>query len=124
MEVFISPLRKRSQFVRIAQNGRKFSSAGVILQMRKLDEDIDLQNQRGKKIIEVGYTASQRVGGAVSRNKAKRRLRSVAAKVLLKHAKWNHGYVLVARPSTNEVDFYSLVEELEYCLKKLNVYRK
>ena len=123
MEVLISPLRKRSQFLRIAQKGKKFSSAGFILQMHKIDEVVDSKIQQSKKIIEVGYTASQRVGNAVHRSKAKRRLRSLAMKVLLKHAKWGHEYVLIARLSTNSADFCSLIKELEYCLKKLNVYR-
>ena len=124
MEVLISSLRKRSQFLRIAQKGRKFSSAGLILQMHKLDKVTDAKIQKGKKIIEVGYTASQKVGSATYRNKAKRRLRSIAMKVLLKHAKWGHEYVLIARRSTNSVDFDSLTRELEHCLKKLNAYRK
>ncbi|MED5338839.1 MAG: ribonuclease P protein component, partial [Pseudomonadota bacterium] len=63
-------------------------------------------------------------GSAIYRNKAKRRLRSIAMKVLLKHAKWGHEYVLIARRSTNSVDFDSLTRELEHCLKKLNAYRK
>ena len=72
MEVLISSLRKRSQFLRIAQKGRKFSSTGLILQMHKLDKVTDAKIQKGKKIIEVGYTASQKVGSAIYRNKAKR----------------------------------------------------
>ena len=49
MEVLISSLRKRSQFLRIAQKGRKFSSAGLILQMHKLDKVTDAKIQKGKK---------------------------------------------------------------------------
>src|SRR5205085_871500 len=48
----------------------------------------------------IGFTASRKVGNAVLRNRARRRLRAVAAEVLPLHAAPGHDYVLIARGET------------------------
>ena len=50
----------------------------------------------------VGFTASAKVGNAVVRNRARRRLRAAAASVLPRHAEPAHDYVLIARAGTLE----------------------
>jgi len=60
----------------------------------------------------VGFTASRKVGGAVARNRAKRRLRAAAAAVLPLSARECTDYVLVARSSTLERPFDGLLKDL------------
>jgi ribonuclease P protein component len=64
----------------------------------------------------VGFTASRKVGGAVMRNRAKRRLRAAAAATLPLLAREGHDYVLVARTATLSRPFAELTRDLEKAL--------
>ena len=72
-----------------------------------------------KPQIRVGYTVSRKVGGAVVRNKVKRRLRAVASQLL--HQKdWYLGdVVLIARPGSHACDFAELLANVRWGLGHL-----
>ena len=70
-----------------------------------LNQDLD-----GK--IGVGYTATKKIGSAVKRNKAKRIMRELAKKILIK-GKTNTYYVLIAKLSILDTKFKTLLEEME-----------
>jgi ribonuclease P protein component len=72
--------------------------------------------------VRVGFTASRKVGNAVARNRARRRLRAVAREVL-DHAEPGNDFVLIARPATVERDYQALVSDLVAGLKRLKLYR-
>jgi len=55
----------------------------------------------------VAVIAGKQVGGAVERNRAKRRLREAAARVALRHGR---DYVLVATQAVNEAPFEGLID--------------
>ena len=71
----------------------------------------------------VGYTASRRVGNAVARNRARRRLRAASAEVLPAHAQAGHDYVVIARAGTLTRQYQALVGDLEEGLRRLGVWR-
>ena len=71
----------------------------------------------------LGLTATRKVGNAVARNRARRRLREVAEKVLPAKAEAGYDYVLIARKATPELPFAALVKDLEGALKRLDLYR-
>jgi ribonuclease P protein component len=73
--------------------------------------------------VRVGFTASRKVGNAVKRNRARRRLRAIAEQVL-PHAAPGNDFVLVARAATVERDFDALRNDLVAGLKKLKLYRQ
>lgn len=64
----------------------------------------------------VGFTASRKVGGAVERNRAKRRLRAAAAALLPLYGREGNDYVLVARQDTLTRPFSGLLEDLATAL--------
>ena len=67
--------------------------------------------------VRIGYTASRKVGGAVDRNRAKRRLRAAAAAVLPLYGVEGHDYVLVARTATLSRPFAALLEDLSQAVQ-------
>src|SRR5204863_5574173 len=73
---------------------------------------------RGAPAIRVGFTASRKVGNAVVRNRAKRRMRAAAATVLPSHGQPGTDYVLIARGSTADRPFAELVADLEAALRR------
>ena len=72
----------------------------------------------------VGYTASRKVGIAVVRNRARRRLRAAVAQVLERHAAPGHDYVVIARSATATRPFPALLADLETGLRRLGLWRQ
>ena len=101
-------LKKRPDFLRAAR-AQKVVTPGFILQIRNRgDEDPK---------VRVGFTCSKKVGNAVARNRAKRRLREVARAVLPTHATPGHDYVLIGRAGkTADRLFADLLNDLRSAL--------
>ena len=97
-------IKKRSTFVLVRDRGSFIKSKNINIQV--------LHNQNLEKTIGVGYTASKKIGNAIKRNKAKRIMRELAKKILIK-GKINTYFVLIAKPSILEANFIDLLEELE-----------
>lgn len=108
----IQTLRKRADFLRAA-SARRQGTAGFLLQARRRNADEAVSPD----VIRIGYTCSKKIGNAVARNRAKRRLRALARAVLPAHARAGWDYVLVGRPQTTaERDFAALIADLERAL--------
>ena len=99
-------LRKRSEFLRAARGIRRVTP-GLTL---------EICVNPGSVEVRVGFTASRKVGGAVTRNRAKRRLRAAARAVLPLCARPGTDYVLVARQDTATRPFESLKSDLAQAL--------
>jgi len=71
--------------------------------------------------IRVGFTCTKKVGNAVARNRAKRRLREVARLVLPEHGRDGWDYILIGREgATADRPFDDLNRDLISALKKLH----
>ena len=69
--------------------------------------------------MRVGFTASRKVGNAVVRNRAKRRLRAAAAEILARDGRPGTDYVLIARAGTGERRYADLVGDLAAALRQV-----
>jgi ribonuclease P protein component len=76
--------------------------------------------ESGAEAVRVGFTASRKVGNAVLRNRAKRRLRAAAAAVLPRDGRKGTDYVLIARAGTGERPYGELVHDLEAALRQID----
>lgn len=70
--------------------------------------------------IGVGFTATKRLGNAVVRNRAKRRMREAARFVLPRLASAGHDFVLIARPPVLTCSFDQITRAIEDGLEKLH----
>ncbi len=113
----ILTLKKRQEFVDIANDGLKAVAKGLVLQAIESDRE-------GSGALHIGFTATKRTGNAVARNRIKRRLRVLAAKVMPKHAKWSHDYVIIGRTATIKRDFADLEKDLKFTLHSTGTYKK
>ncbi|TNE38556.1 MAG: ribonuclease P protein component [Alphaproteobacteria bacterium] len=109
-------LRKRADFLRVAR-GRKVARPGLVLQMAP-QERADGQLEPSK--ARVGFTASRKVGNAVARTRAKRRLRAAAQEILMTKARPGYDYVLIARQATLTRSFPELLDDLEKALQMIS----
>jgi len=115
----IGRLTRRPQFLRVAERGRRFAAPGLVLQACPAPRD-----EPAADGIRLGLTASRKVGNAVERNRARRRLRALAGQVLPRHAAAGLDYVLVARRETVTRPWAGLVLDLEAALKRLGRWRE
>jgi ribonuclease P protein component len=122
----IGRLKRRAEFLQVAAANRKWVAPGLILQVRRQPstetESSDAPRAARLEPVRVGFTASRKVGNSVARNRARRRLRAVAAQVLT-HAEPGNDFVLIARPATVDRDYQALVGDLVAGLKRLKLYR-
>jgi ribonuclease P protein component len=102
-------LTKRAQFLHV-RAGVRAARPNVLVEARRRSEDGPMG---------LGFTASKKVGGAVIRNRAKRRLREAARQLLPKHGLAGVDYVLVARQSTPDADWAALLDDLKSALIRL-----
>jgi ribonuclease P protein component len=98
-------LKKRADFLRAAKGVRRVEGA-VTLETCPNSADA----------WRVGFTASRKIGNAVARNLAKRRLRAAASQLLPLLGRQGHDYVLVARASTGTRAFDALLADVTAAL--------
>jgi ribonuclease P protein component len=105
----VDHLKKRADFLRAARGIRRVESA-ITLETCFTPEALP-----GR--LRVGFTASKKIGNAVARNRAKRRLRAAASQLLPLLGRPGHDYVLVARGTTVARPFPALLSDITTALK-------
>ncbi|GHA50133.1 ribonuclease P protein component [Amylibacter ulvae] len=112
VSVCLQTIKKRADFLACSRANWR-GTTGLVLQARdRKDDDTSTR---------VGFTCSKKVGNAVARNRAKRRLREVARIVLSEKGRAGWDYVLIGKSQvTANRDFNDLIKDMRYALKKVH----
>lgn len=112
-------LLRRPEFLAVAGTRRRWNAPGLVLQLRR---------RGGHEVVPAavryGLTASRKVGGAVQRNRARRRLRALAEEIFPIHALGGVDLVLIARTETITRPFADLRADLVTALRRLGVWQE
>jgi ribonuclease P protein component len=110
----LARLKIRADFLRVAGSRVRAAMPGLLLQAAPRPG-----HPADDATVRVGFTASRKVGNAVVRNRAKRRLRAAAGEILLREGRPGTDYVLVASAATAERPYRALVEDLQTALRRV-----
>jgi ribonuclease P protein component len=102
-------LTRRAEFVRVGK-GPRHAAPSCVVQARARQDGPEAR---------FGVTATRKIGGAVVRNRAKRRLREAARLLLPRLGRSGVDYVFIARQQTATAPWGSLLDDVERALIRL-----
>ena len=111
----IGRLKTHAEFLHV-RGGARFTAPSLVLQARKR---IDAETE-DTHVARFGFTAMKGLGGAVVRNRARRRLKEAVRVAGPGHALEGYDYVLIAREGTVQRRFTELIKDLERALAKVH----
>ena len=100
----------RAGFVAARSKGEKALSRGLVIQA----------NENEASHWRVGLTATKKIGNAVTRNRARRRMRALARSFLAPVAQPGTDYVLIARHDTATADWQDMAKGLQKAIRYLH----
>ncbi|NFV78660.1 ribonuclease P protein component [Magnetospirillum aberrantis] len=134
MPATLARLKKRADFLRVAGQRKKWATPGLVLQAAPVPSGPDSANAKadaasagfscceekaGNVVIRVGFTTSKKVGNAVARNRARRRLRAAVDEVFPASARPGLDYVVIGRAETVARPYSLLLQDLRTALKRV-----
>lgn len=99
------------RYARTSSGARIVTPAFILLVNRRDGAETQAETR-------VGFTVSKRLGNAVRRNRARRRLREMARQILPEHAIAGADHIFIARPLPEERDFEQLLDDARQSLRK------
>ena len=108
----VERLRRRSEFLHAARGQHLARDAFALQGVARREPERAL-------VVGIGLTVTKKIGNAVVRNRARRRLREALRLILPGPALPGHDYVVIARSPALTVPFQALVDELALALAKL-----
>lgn len=109
-------IKKRQEFLLAQNNGAKLVTESFILFHLK---NKNFNYEETQISFRYGITASKKIGNAVQRNKAKRRIRHLIAKVFKTYAPRKKDYIIIARKRILFSDYkkieIDMINSLTHC---------
>jgi ribonuclease P protein component len=110
----IERLKTRAEFLAAAQAPACARGAVLVQRLPKPE-----RLEPGRAGIAAGFTATKKIGGAVVRNRCKRRLREAARQLLPLHGEPGHDYVFIARSGLPDRPWARLLDDVRSALISL-----
>jgi len=107
-------IKSRADF-KAAAKARRVGSRHFLMQMRRRGTD-----EKHGEASRFGFTVTKKVGGAVMRNRIRRRLKEIVRIDIGARAEPGHDYVLIARASAEKANFAELISDLARALEKIH----
>lgn len=111
-ETAVVRLRRRPQFL-FVRGGDVYRTRSMVVQARQRPRKDKTEH------IGAGFTATKKIGNAVIRNRAKRRLRAASARLLAEYGRGGVDYVFIARQQTATLAWDQLLDDMEKALVSL-----
>jgi len=111
--VLLKTIKKRIDFIKVSKKGKKKFTQGFILQKYKRD----FISKKKENSARVGFTITKKIGGAVVRNKIKRRFSAIIKEVSNDYLKKNYDYVIVANKKSLVMDYKELKNDIIKVIK-------
>jgi ribonuclease P protein component len=108
-------LTRTTDFMRVRRSGKSYAHPLVVL--------IAAHNDGNESLVRIGISASQAVGNAVQRNRAKRRLRACVTP-LLETIKPGNDLIFLARRPIEQASFQELCNAIQNLLKRAGLLEK
>jgi len=119
MSPTVPRLKRRADFLKVARKGHKWAAPGLVLQAFDRTAFGNGDADAAGPDFRAGFTVTRKVGNAVVRNRARRRLKAAAEQVLPECAKAGHDYVLIGRQGTLDRAFPALIGDLRTALERV-----
>jgi ribonuclease P protein component len=131
----LARLKRRADFLAVAAARRKWVAPGAIVQARKRETGATTGSRpvaaaarkktraNIKPGARVGFTVSRKVGSAVARNRARRRLKAALARLGKGCLARDVDVVVIGRTETLKRPFVDLVADLAQAFKRLDVWQ-
>lgn len=108
-------IKKRRDFLHAAASGKKFITGTFILQMVMREA----AHPEPASETRIGFTVTKKMGGAVIRNRIKRRLREAAKPAIKKYGQAGCDYVVISRQKALACDFSEIERDMEFAFKRI-----
>jgi len=112
--ISLGRLKKRAEFLRV-RAGRSWRAGSLVLQARKRP-----QTDEASDIARFGFTATKRLGNAVIRNQARRRLKETVRITAGMLARPRYDYVVIARDGSLKLPFSDLEKDLNAAFERVH----
>lgn len=115
----LGSLKKRAEYLRV-RDGQSWRSPSLVLQARRRTEPIE----NNGRVARFGFTATKRLGNAVTRNRARRRLKETVRLVASDMARAGYDYVVIARQGALTRSFGDIQNDLRAAFERVHNGRK
>jgi ribonuclease P protein component len=109
-------LKRRVEFLWV-RDGHRWSTTAFVLEARSRPEQTGMPTTAGARF---GFTVTKKIGGAVVRNRVRRRLRALTAALDPSKVRPGFDYVLIARTAAVNRAFSDLKADLDTALLRVH----
>lgn len=110
----LTTLKKRSEFLRI-RGGARCPTPPFVLEMKPRVEPAAVSAPP-----RFGFTVTKAIGGAVDRNRIRRRLKAAVTAIADTSARRGQDYVIIARKDALDIPFEALKKDLERAFHRVH----